>query len=81
MDKSGDASDEMMRIIQSSDFSPGNIETLLDFAKRNGGIEYAQNTINKLIDEATEIVKNVAINDEYKTMLNLLMMYLKNRVI
>ncbi len=76
-----EVSDEMMHIIQSSDFSPENIETLLDFAKRNGGIEYAQITINKLIDEAAEIVKNVSIDNEYKSMLSLLMMYLKDRVI
>lgn len=74
-------SDEMMQIIHASDFSPENIKTLLDFAKSNGGIEYAQNTIDKLIDEAAEIVKNVSIDNEYKSMLSLLMMYLKNRVI
>lgn len=76
-----EVSEDMMNIIRSSDFSPENIETLLDFAKRNGGIEYAQKTIDKLIDEAAEIVKNVSVDNEYKMMLNLLLIYLKNRVI
>lgn len=76
-----EVSEDMMNIIRSSDFSSENIEILLDFAKRNGGIEYAQKTIDKLIDEAAEIVKNVSVDNEYKMMLNLLLIYLKNRVI
>ena len=70
----------MMNIIRSFDFSPENIEILLDFAKRNGGIEYAQKTMETLLDEAEQIIKSVSINNEFKIMLNLLVMYLKNRL-
>lgn len=76
---SKEISDKMMNIIRSYDFSPENIEILLDFAKRNGGIEYAYKTMEKLLEEAEQIIQNVSINNEYKIMLNLLLMYLKNR--
>ena len=75
-----EVSDEMLNIIRSFDFSPENIEILLDFAKRNGGIEYAQKTMETLLDEAEQIIKSVSINNEFKIMLNLLVMYLKNRL-
>ncbi len=55
-------SDEMMKIIRSSDFSAGNIELLLDFAKSNGGIEYARKTIDNLLEEAEQIIENVSID-------------------
>lgn len=74
-------SDEMMKIIRSCDFSPGNIELLLDFAKGNGGIEYAQKTIDILLEEAEQIIENVSIDNEFKIILNLLVMYLKNRMV
>lgn len=73
-------SDEMMDIIRSADFSPENIEKLLDFAKRNGGIEYAQKTMDELLGRAELIVGNASINDEFKIMMNLLLMYLKDRL-
>ncbi len=74
-------SDEMMKIIRSSDFSAGNIELLLDFAKSNGGIEYARKTIDNLLEEAEQIIENVSIDNEFKITLNLLVMYLKNRMV
>ena len=74
-------SDEMMKIIRSCDFSPVNIELLLEFAKSNGGIEYAQKTIDNLLEEAEQIIENVSIDNEFKITLNLLVMYLKNRMV
>lgn len=74
-------SDEMMKIIRSCDFSPVNIELLLEFAKSNGGIEYAQKTIDNLLEEAEQIIENVSIDNEFKIILNLLVMYLKNRMV
>ncbi len=64
-------SDEMMKIIRSSDFSAGNIELLLDFAKSNGGIEYARKTIDNLLEEAEQIIENVSIDNEFKIILSL----------
>ncbi|NLU29008.1 MAG: polyprenyl synthetase family protein [Bacteroidales bacterium] len=74
-------SDEMMKIIRSCDFSPVNIELLLEFAKSNGGIEYAQKTIDNLLEEAEQIIENVSIDNEFKIILILLVMYLKNRMV
>ncbi|HOI78384.1 MAG TPA: polyprenyl synthetase family protein [Petrimonas sp.] len=74
-------SDEMMKIIRSCDFSLVNIELLLEFAKSNGGIEYAQKTIDNLLEEAEQIIENVSIDNEFKITLNLLVMYLKNRMV
>lgn len=74
-------SDEMMKIIRSCDFSLVNIELLLEFAKSNGGIEYAQKTIDNLLEEAEQIIENVSIDNEFKIILNLLVMYLKNRMV
>lgn len=74
-------SDEMMKIIRSCDFSPVNIELLLEFAKSNGGIEYAQKTIDNLLEEAEQIIENVSIDNEFKIILNLLVIYLKNRMV
>ena len=74
-------SDEMMKIIRSCDFSPVNIELLLEFSKSNGGIEYAQKTIDNLLEEAEQIIENVSIDNEFKIILNLLVMYLKNRMV
>ncbi|MEA4980846.1 MAG: polyprenyl synthetase family protein [Petrimonas sp.] len=74
-----EVSDEMINIIRSHDLSPENIEILLDFAKRNGGIEYARGMIDKFLEEAEQIIENVSIDNEFKMILNLLLIYLKNR--
>lgn len=76
-----EVSDEMMKIIRSFDFSPGNIEILLDFAKSNGGIEYARKTIDNLLEEAEQIIERVSIGNEFRIILNLLVTYLKNRMV
>ncbi len=70
---------EMEQIIASSYFSLPNIEKLIAFAKQNGGIEYAQKTIDKLIIRAEQILDSISVNEEFKEMINLLLTYLKNR--
>ena len=70
---------EMRNIIQRREYSPGNIERLLDFAKQNGGIDYALQTIENLSAQAREIVEQLPIDNEFKTLFDLLLMYLKNR--
>ena len=69
----------MRNIIQRREYSPGNIERLLDFAKQNGGIDYALQTIENLSAQAREIVEQLPIDNEFKTLFDLLLMYLKNR--
>lgn len=72
-------SGEMMKIVRSSDFSPENIEKLLNFAKQNGGIEYARKTIDRLLKEAEQIIEKLPIDNHFKAAVNLLPVYLKNR--
>ncbi len=74
-------SDEMMKIIRSYDYSPENIEMLLDFAKNNGGIDYAWRSIDSLLTEANQIIERVSIDNDFKVILNLLILYLKNRTV
>jgi octaprenyl-diphosphate synthase len=71
----------MMKIIRSYDYSPENIEMLLDFAKNNGGIDYAWRSIDSLLTEANQIIERVSIDNDFKVILNLLILYLKNRTV
>lgn len=77
---SEDASDEMMQIIRSRDFSPQNIDKLLNFAKEQGGIDYAKSRLNQYFAEAEQIIENISFNGSGKEYLNLFIMYLKNRM-
>ena len=63
----------MMNIIRSFDFSPENIEILLDFAKRNGGIEYAD---KRMWDFHAEAMTFLDTYVEDKSIYNALKAYL-----
>lgn len=76
---SKEESDKMMDIISSVDFSSDNIETLLNFAKDNGGIEYAQKVCDDLLNKAETLLNEISVGSDSKQMLNLLLVYLKNR--
>ncbi|MDY9917890.1 MULTISPECIES: polyprenyl synthetase family protein [Proteiniphilum] len=72
-------SDGMLKIIQSRDYSDENIERVLDFAKEYGGVEYAYKKIRELLDEAETIISELSIDDQIKTLLRLLLIYLNDR--
>lgn len=72
-------SDEILQIIQSRDYSDENIEKVLDFAKEEGGVEYAYEKIRQLLNEAEEIISKLVIDDQLKDLLRLLLIYLNNR--
>lgn len=73
-------SNEMMQIIRSYNYSPKNIEKLLDFAKKYNGIEYAYQTIDDLLVKAERIVQRFFLNKELKAIMQGLIIYLKNRM-
>ena len=48
---------EMEQILDKGDLSTADINNLIDFAKRNGGIEYAETKMNELRNEARKQLK------------------------
>lgn len=47
-----------MKIITQQDFTPENVSALIVFAKRHGGIEYAEKQLKKYKQKANEIINN-----------------------
>ena len=72
-------SDEMLQIINSRDYSDEHITRLLDFAREQGGIDYAYGKIEALIEEAEEIVSGFKFSEEMESLMRLFLSYLKNR--
>lgn len=70
---------DMMSIIESQDYTPSNIDTLLSFAKDSGGIEYAEEKKSDYLKQSEDIIKKLSLNQDYKEALELLLFYLKNR--
>lgn len=48
--------DKCLRIIKEKDFTTENIDLLIDFAKANGGIEYAEQRMQEYRDKAVEVL-------------------------
>lgn len=48
--------DKCLRIIKEKDFTTENISLLIDFAKANGGIEYAEQRMQEYCDKAVEVL-------------------------
>lgn len=48
--------DKCFRIIREKDFTTENIDLLIDFAKANGGIEYAEQRMQEYRDKAVEVL-------------------------
>jgi len=72
-------SDEMFAIITNRNFSLDNIEKLIEFSKDNGGIKYAYERMEVLLEEADYMIENSHLSEEIKPYLKLLLQYLKNR--
>ncbi len=71
--------DAMQEIIVSKDYSDENIEQLLDFAKAEGGIEYAYGKLFEYLEEAEKEVSKADVPQEYKEVLESMFVYLKER--
>ncbi len=74
-----DVAGEMLQVVRSRDYSEENIERLLDFAKEYHGVGYAYEKIGQLLDEAEGIISKLAIDDQIKDLLRLLLIYLNDR--
>ncbi len=66
------------RIIINKEFTSGNISQLIDYAKCNGGIEYAQSKMKLYHDKAVTIINKLPDSDS-KTSLLLLANYIVER--
>lgn len=69
----------MLDIISSKEYTSDNIEQLLDFAKESQGIEYAHQKMDDYLDKAERIITESEIKEDYKGVLNLMFMYLRDR--
>ena len=48
--------ESFLKVINEKDFSAGNIDALIEFAKANGGIEYAELRMKEYHDKAVEVL-------------------------
>lgn len=55
--------DSCLRIINEKDFSTANIDLLIDFAKANGGIEYAEERMREYHDKAVKVLLTLPESD------------------
>ena len=53
---------EMLELSAKGELSPDEIQTLIDYAKDNGGIEYAYSVMEKLSREADEVISTLPDN-------------------
>mgnify|MGYP000788211628 CR=1 FL=1 len=58
-----------LRIIKEKDFSVENIDLLIDFAKANGGIEYAEMRMEAYHDKAMEVLRTLPPSDAQEALL------------
>ncbi len=72
-------SEQILKVIQSRDYSQENIESVLRFAKEYQGIEYAYKKIKDLEAEAGTIISELTIDDQIKDLLRLFLSYLNDR--
>ena len=64
---------EMLQIIKKNELSSDEIATLIDFAQKEGGIEYAYATMERLRDEAFAILDaypKKSVTEDFKALFN-----------
>ncbi len=64
---------EMLQIIKKNELSSEEIATLIDYAKKEGGIEYAYSTMERLRDEAFSILNAYPekdVTEDFKSLFN-----------
>ena len=55
--------ESLLKVIHDKDFSAENIDALIDFAKANGGIEYAELRMKEYRDKAVEVLMQFPESD------------------
>lgn len=61
--------DRYLQIINEKDFSIENIDALIDFAKANGGIEYAEKRMEEYHDKAMEVLRALPSSEAQEALL------------
>ncbi len=59
----------MLAIIRTKDFTTENVDKLIDFAKANGGIEYAEKRMNAYRDKAIALLQTLPASDARESLL------------
>ena len=73
-------SEQAKTIVQNKDFTDENITYLIDFAKKNGGIEYTYSVLDKITEKSKEIVRDIPLTSpELMDSFLLIIQYLKER--
>ena len=55
--------ESLLKVIHDKDFSAENIDALIEFAKANGGIEYAELRMKEYRDKAVEVLMQLPESD------------------
>lgn len=63
--------DEMLQLSRKEELSSEEINTLINFAKDNGGIDYAYETMTRLRNEAMEIIAQFPDSDTKKSFISI----------
>ena len=63
--------ESFLKVINEKDFSSGNIDALIEFAKANGGIEYAEMRMKEYHDKAVEVLMQLPESDAREGLLAL----------
>ena len=60
-----------LQMIRDKDFSAANIDALIEFAKANGGIEYAESRMKEFHDKAVKVLMEFPESDAREGLLAL----------
>lgn len=63
--------DRMLQLSRKELLEPEDINALITYAKENGGIEYAYETMNRLREEAREIIAGFPENDVTRSLMSI----------
>lgn len=63
--------DEMLQLSRKEELNSDEINTLINFAKDNGGIDYAYETMTRLRNEAMEIISQFPDSDTKKSFISI----------
>lgn len=66
-----DQHEEMLQLSRKEELQSEDINTLINFAKENGGIEYAYDTMARLRNEAMEIIAQFPDSDTKKSFISI----------
>lgn len=72
-----DNREQALTILKSKDYTTENIHFLIDFAKRNGGIEYAESQMHLFVHEAIELLHVLPSSDAKRLLIDCLKFIVK----